>query len=212
MISSASISFRPRPNRCGASRLSGRVTTSPPKPAEPRGRPWHPAQLSASPAPMMRSTSMFPAPSPMTGPCPSSRVNFRWKSCRPRRIARNGSIAMTFDDVLGSVPERPSPIWLEYGPPVSGREMPSLAVFGALFLSTSCPASRVEAASINTPAQTSTGFIEDLLPAEYLPVRDRVDTCRRHISAVPLTPSCESLRAHAGWREGFLACASRYRQ
>ena len=52
VISSASISFRPRPNRCGASRLSGRVTTSPPKPAEPRGRPWHAAQLSARPAPM----------------------------------------------------------------------------------------------------------------------------------------------------------------
>ena len=40
VISSASISWRPSPNRCGASRLSGRVTTSPPKPAEPRGRPW----------------------------------------------------------------------------------------------------------------------------------------------------------------------------
>ena len=31
VISSASISFRPRPKRCGASRLSGRVATSPPE-------------------------------------------------------------------------------------------------------------------------------------------------------------------------------------
>ena len=55
MISSASISLRPRPNRCGASRLSGLVTTSPPTPAEPSGRPWQAAQLSARPAPMVRS-------------------------------------------------------------------------------------------------------------------------------------------------------------
>jgi hypothetical protein len=39
VISSASISRIPSPNRWGVSRLSGRVTTSPPEPAEPRGRP-----------------------------------------------------------------------------------------------------------------------------------------------------------------------------
>ena len=70
VISSASISFRPRPNRCGASRLSGRVTTSPPKPAEPRGRPWHAAQLSARPAPIARFVSTIAVPSPASGPWP----------------------------------------------------------------------------------------------------------------------------------------------
>ena len=39
VISSANISFKPSPNRCGALRWSGRVTTAPQKPAEPRGRP-----------------------------------------------------------------------------------------------------------------------------------------------------------------------------
>ena len=50
VISSASISLSPRPKRCGASRLSGLVATSPPAPADPRGRPWQPAQLSERPA------------------------------------------------------------------------------------------------------------------------------------------------------------------
>ena len=35
----ASISRIPSPKRCGASRLSGRVATLPPEPADPRGRP-----------------------------------------------------------------------------------------------------------------------------------------------------------------------------
>src|SRR5262249_33888163 len=51
VISSASISFRPRPNRCGASRLSGRGATSPPTPPDPRGRPGE-----SAPPPARRST------------------------------------------------------------------------------------------------------------------------------------------------------------
>jgi hypothetical protein len=38
----------------GASRLSGRVTTSPAETRGARGRPWHPAQLSIMPAPIWR--------------------------------------------------------------------------------------------------------------------------------------------------------------
>lgn len=37
---------------------------------------------------------MSPDPSFVRGPCPSSLVNFRWKSWRPLRIDRNGSRAM----------------------------------------------------------------------------------------------------------------------
>ncbi len=39
--------------------LSGRVKTSPPKPAEPRGRLWQPAQESTIPAPIEGSSWMF---------------------------------------------------------------------------------------------------------------------------------------------------------
>ena len=95
VISSASISFNPRPNRWGASRLSGRVTTSPPVPADPRGRPWQEAQLSERPAPIAIVVLMSPSPSSTPGPCDCSRVNLRWKICRPRRIARNGSRLIT---------------------------------------------------------------------------------------------------------------------
>ena len=76
VISSASISLSPSPNRCGASRLSGRVATSPPKPADPRGRAWQPAQLSDSPAPMLGSLAMSPNPSLVT--VTSARSFRRW--------------------------------------------------------------------------------------------------------------------------------------
>ena len=66
---------------------------------------------------------------------------------------------MTLRDEFASLLHAPSPIWLGY-PPTSGREMPSLAVLGALFLSTSCPASRVDAASANTARQARIGLIE----------------------------------------------------
>ena len=65
VISSASISFNPKPNRCGASRLSGRVTTSPPNPADP----WDVHGKSSN--------------------CPSTRLRFRDSSRgRPNRPAR----------------------------------------------------------------------------------------------------------------------------
>lgn len=60
-----------------ASRLSGRVNTSPPTPAEPLGRPWHAAHESARPAPMIGVVSMSPLPSAMRGPRPCSAVNLR---------------------------------------------------------------------------------------------------------------------------------------
>ena len=81
------------------------------QPAEPRGRPWHAAQLSARPAPIARVTLRSPRPSPVNGPAPSSNVNLRWNSCRPLRIARNGSRAMTYDDEYGvDQSPRPGPI------------------------------------------------------------------------------------------------------
>ena len=101
VISSASISFRPKPNRCGAFRLSGRVTTSPPRPAEPRGRPWQPAQESTTPAPIPFVEAMSPTPSSMPGPCPCTLVNFRWKSWRPRRTARKASRLMMNSEESG---------------------------------------------------------------------------------------------------------------
>ena len=135
VIWSPSISFRPNPNRCGASRLSGRVTTSPPKPALPRGRPWQPAQLSIRPAPMIRSTMGLPAPSPVSGPWPCSRVNLRWKICRPRRIARAGSRLMMKREEFGRLTS-PLPT------PICSRNVlaiPRLAAFGASVRSMSCP-------------------------------------------------------------------------
>ncbi|PYQ49353.1 MAG: hypothetical protein DMF78_18485 [Acidobacteria bacterium] len=133
VISSASISLSPRPNRCGASRLSGRVTTSPPAPADPRGRPWQDAQLSVRPAPMARSLWMLPAPSPNTGPCPWARVNLRWKSWRPRRMARKGSRAMMNADEPGVIQSpRPAPI-----SSMSDFAMPAPAALGAVVRSTS---------------------------------------------------------------------------
>ena len=77
VISSASISLSPIPKRCGASRLSGLVATSPPEPAEPRGRPWQDEQLSATPAPIALLLPMSPAPSLGPEPRPCSVVNLR---------------------------------------------------------------------------------------------------------------------------------------
>lgn len=112
VISSASISRRPAPNRCGALRLSGRVTTSPPKPAEPRGRPWQDEQLSLKPAPSAAFAMMSPLASKLTrGPMPCSSVNLRWNNWRPRRTARAGSRAIRYSDEPGVLSSpRPLPI------------------------------------------------------------------------------------------------------
>ena len=127
VISSASISFNPKPNRCGASRLSGRVATSPPAPAEPRGRPWQPAQLSDRPAPIPPVTLMLPVPSLLAGPCPCARRNLRWKIWRPRRTERKGSRLMMNSEEFGVIKSpRPGPISL-----ASDLLIPALAVFGA---------------------------------------------------------------------------------
>ena len=145
VISSASISFRPRPNKCGASRLSGRVATSPPAPADPRGRPWQAAQLSARPAPMARSLWRSPEPSPSNGLCPCARVNFRWKSWRPRRMARKGSRAMMKEDDPG-VSQSPRPV------PISSSSdfaMPAPAALGAAVRSTSCASAGTATSSEN---------------------------------------------------------------
>jgi len=77
------------------------VNTLPPNPADPAGRPWQAAQLSARPAPNAASTSMFPTPSPTRGPAPSATRYLRWKSCRPRWIARNGSRSIRKIDEFG---------------------------------------------------------------------------------------------------------------
>src|SRR6476661_734353 len=132
VISSASIAFRPRPKRCGASRLSGRVATSPPAPAAPRGRPWHPAQLSERPAPIPPVILMFPVPSLLLGPWPWARVNLRWKIWRPRRTERKGSRLMMNSEEFGVIRSpRPGPISF-----ASDLLIPALAVFGARLLST----------------------------------------------------------------------------
>jgi hypothetical protein len=44
------------------------------------------------PAPMARSFSMLPVPSPNIGPWPCARVNLRWKSCRPRRRGKRSAM------------------------------------------------------------------------------------------------------------------------
>ena len=50
-------------------------------------------------------------PSLVSGPLPCARVNLRWKICRPRRIARNGSRLMMKSDVFGvKWSPRPAPI------------------------------------------------------------------------------------------------------
>jgi len=145
VISSASSSFKPNPKRWGASRLSGRVTTLPPAPADPRGRPWHNAQLSTRPAPMMRLVLMSPEPSPSRGPCPCCLVNFRWKSCRPRRIARNGSRLMMNTDESGvERSPRPAPISC-----VRDLAIPSPAELGAWVLSINCPGTGLTTAITN---------------------------------------------------------------
>src|SRR5437660_570772 len=148
VISSASISLRPRPKRCGASRLSGRVATSPPAPAEPRGRPWQPAQLSESPAPIPPIKFTLPVPSLLFGPWPCSRVNLRWKIWRPRRMERNGSRLMINTEEFGVIRSpRPGPI-----SSASDLLIPAFAVFGALLLSINC-ARPAPANSTSTEAQ-----------------------------------------------------------
>jgi hypothetical protein len=134
VISSASISCRPSPKRCGASRLAGRVNTLPPNPAEPNGRAWQAAQLSLRPAPWEASASMSPTPSSVRGPRPCCMVNLRWKSCRPREMARNGSRRMRYTDEPG-VHSSPRP-----APTSSSNDflMPALAALGVCVMSVSC--------------------------------------------------------------------------
>ena len=78
---------------------------------------------------------MFPVPSPNSGPCPCVRVYLRWKSWRPRLMARKGSRAMMKAEEPGvNRSPRPAPICS-----VKDLAMPSLAVLGARVRSTSWP-------------------------------------------------------------------------
>ena len=136
VISSASISLSPRPNRCGASRLSGRVATSPPVPAAPlrtavaAGTAVH--QAGAEP---QLGVDVAVAVVRTAGPGPGDPRNLRWKIWRPRRTARAGSRAMMYAEESGVFTSpRPAPICS-----ASDLAMPALAVFGFCVRSIDCP-------------------------------------------------------------------------
>jgi hypothetical protein len=96
---------------------------------------------------MARVVSMLPVPSPESGPMPWSLVYLRWKSCRPRRMARKGSrLMMNMEDSDVITSPRPVPAcWAK------DLLMPASAVLGVTVLSGSC--ARLAGASHETAAK-----------------------------------------------------------
>ena len=106
-------------------------------------------------------------------------------------MARNGSCAITRCEAFASAPVSSIADLTRVGSPSHGREMPSFAVFGALFLSTAARSIRVDVTRTNIDAWG--GMTSSDTSFHSVPTSDgSPETYRRHVFKIFFTLQCHA--------------------